>query len=493
MTFSSRKLFHCLKDLLPTNMKGNKKMKKILISDVTLRENGVSSETKLNFREKIEIVRQLDKINVDVIESNKIENEKTDVLFLHTIAPIVKNSIISCPVGLSEEEIDIAWNAVNKAIKPRLHVLVPTSTVQMEYVCNKKPKLALEMIDTLVKKCASLCDDVEFSALDATRSEIDFLKTAIETAINAGAKTITLCDTAGTMLPQEFGEFVKDIKTIIPENVTLGVECSDFLDMGTACSISAIINGADVVKTTSNKTSVPQTENICFVLKSKQAEMDIAYGIDITAINSTIKKITAITDTKKDTNSVLSSSLKEPDAFSEKLSNTEDIKTVSSYIKKLGYDLNEEDTKKVYDEFVKLSDKKQIGSKELDAIVASVALQVPPTYKVKSYVVNNGNIINATACIELEKNGNVIRGFSIGDGPVDAAFLAIEQITGHHYELDDFQIQSVTEGRSAVGSSIVRLRSNGKLYSGKGISTDIIGASIKAYVNALNKICYEEM
>ena len=147
----------------------------------------------------------------------------------------------------------------------------------------------------------------------------------------------------------------------------------------------------------------------------------------------------------------------------------------------------------MYDEFIKVSDKKQIGSKELDAIVASVALQVPPTYKVKSYVINNGNIITATACIELEKNGNIIQGFSKGDGPVDAAFLAIEQVTGHHYELDDFQIQSVTEGRGAVGTSIVKLRSNGKLYSGKGISTDIIGASIKAYVNALNKICYEEM
>lgn len=468
-------------------------MKKIIISDVTLRENSSSSEMKLNFREKIEVVRQLDKINVDVIEANKIENAKTDVLFLHTIAPIVKNSVISCPVGLSEEEIDIAWDAVKTANKPRLHVMVPTSTVQMEYVCHKKPKTTLEMIDTLIKKCVSLCDDVEFSALDATRSEPDFLKNAIETAINAGAKTITLCDTAGTMLPHEFSSFVNDIKQTIPKNVLLGVECSDFMNMGTACSISAIMAGADVVKTTANKTAIPQIENISFVLKSKQTEMDITYGIDLTAVNSTIKKITALTDTKKSESSLLSSTVKEPDAFSEKLSNTEDIKTVSSYIKKLGYDLNEDDTKKVYDEFIKVSDKKQIGSKELDAIVASVALQVPPTYKVKSYVINNGNIITATACIELEKNGNIIQGFSKGDGPVDAAFLAIEQVTGHHYELDDFQIQSVTEGRGAVGTSIVKLRSNGKLYSGKGISTDIIGASIKAYVNALNKICYEEM
>ncbi len=468
-------------------------MKKVTISDITLREAAASSQINLSFREKIEVVRQLDKINVDVIETNKIEDEKTDVLFLHTIAPIVNNAIISTPVGFSAEEVEVAWNAIKDAKKPRLHVVVPTSTVQMEYVCHKKPKFALEMIEELVKKCVSLCDDVEFSAVDATRSESDFLKSAIETAINAGAKTITVCDTAGTMLPEEFCNFVKGIKEYIPENVALGVQCSDIMDMGTACSVSAVLSGADVIKTAVNKGEIPQIEKIAFVLKSKQNDIDTGCNIDQTAINATIKKISFFTDEKKSENSVLNGAVGGDYAFSEKLSNGADIKTVATYTKKLGYDLNDEDIKKVFDEFAKVSEKKEISSKELDAIVASVALQVPPTYKVKSYVINNGNIITATACIELEKNGQVIQGFSKGDGPIDAAFLAIEQVTGHHYELDDFQIQSVTEGREAFGSSVVKLRSDGKLYSGKGISTDIIGASIKAYVNALNKICYEEM
>ena len=173
-----------------------------------------------------------------------------------------------------------------------------------------------------------------------------------------------------------------------------------------------------------------------------------------------------------------------------KLNPTDDINTVKMIVEKMGYELSEDDNKRVYDEFVKL--KKQIGSRELDAIIASVTMQVAPTYKLKSYVVNNGNIITPTAQVELDYKGESKQGFCIGDGPIDAAFLAIEQITGHHYELDDFQIQSVTEGREAVGSAIVKLRSEGKLYSGKGISTDIIGASINAYINALNKICFEE-
>ncbi len=174
------------------------------------------------------------------------------------------------------------------------------------------------------------------------------------------------------------------------------------------------------------------------------------------------------------------------------LSTSSTISEIAALVKKLGYDLSEEDTAKVYDAFLRIADKKDVGEKELDAIVASAALQVPPTYTLESYVINSGNVITATAHIKLLRQGKTQQGFGLGDGPIDASFLAIEQIIGHHYELDDFQIQAVTEGREAMGSALVRLRANGKLYSGNGISTDIIGASIHAYLSALNKIVYEE-
>ena len=157
----------------------------------------------------------------------------------------------------------------------------------------------------------------------------------------------------------------------------------------------------------------------------------------------------------------------------------------------LGYDLGDEDISKVW-EAVKNIGKERISARELDAIVASAALQVPPTYRVESYMVNAGNLMKSVAQIKLVRDGQALEGVYAGDGPIDAAFVAIEQIIGRHYELDDFQIQSVTEGREAMGETIVKLRSSGKLYSGRGISTDIIGASIHAYVNALNKIVYEE-
>ena len=174
------------------------------------------------------------------------------------------------------------------------------------------------------------------------------------------------------------------------------------------------------------------------------------------------------------------------------LDETADISKVIKAVKKLGYDLSDDDNAKVYKEFKRVSEKKNVGTKEMEAIIATAALQVPATYQLVDFVINSGNIITPTAHITLEKEGNELKGLSSGDGPIAAAFLAVEMVVGHHYELDDFQIQSVTEGSEAVGTALVKLRSNGKLYSGNGISTDIIGASIRAYLNAINKIVYEE-
>ena len=171
----------------------------------------------------------------------------------------------------------------------------------------------------------------------------------------------------------------------------------------------------------------------------------------------------------------------------------DDLTGVLKAVERLGYDLSEEDGVKVYEAFRTIAAKKEkVSEKELDAIVASASMQVPATYVLDTYVITAGNTISATAHLKLRKHDTAKEGVCIGDGPIDAAFLAIESITGCHYELDDFQIQAVTEGREAMGQAVVKLRSGGKLYSGKGISTDIVGASIHAYISALNKIVYEE-
>lgn len=465
-------------------------MQKVKIADITLREAVKTSV--LSFKEKIEITKKLDKLNVDIIETEIIQNERTDVLFLHTISPLVKNSIISCAVDYNERSIELTYDAVKEAANKRLHLMVPVSTVQMEYMCHKKPNAVIEMIETLVKKCKSLCNDVEFSALDATRSEKDFLYKAINTAIDAGATTITVCDSAGEMLPDEFKTFTdnlyKNVKSL--KDVTLSVECRDALNMATACMISTMNAGVTQIKTNVNGCGYPSLSAAAGIIKQRGDSIGVYSSINYTELEHTVAQMVFVTDTQKSVNSPFETGVREGEKIV--LSKDDTFETVAAVVKKMGYDLSEEDVAQVYDEFKKVADKKHIGSKELDAIIASAAMQVAPTYKLVSYVINSGNIISATANITLEKDGKSICGVCVGDGPVDAAFLAIEQIAGRHFELDDFQIQAITEGREAVGSTVVKLRSNGKLYSGKGISTDVIGASINAYINALNKICFEE-
>lgn len=464
-------------------------MQTITISDLTLRNN---NDSVYSFKEKIEIVKQLDNVGVDIIETAPIINTKTDVLFLHTISPIVKNSIISCPAGLTKESVDVAWNAIKSARRPRIHIMIPTSTVQLEYICHKKPNVAFDLVKQLVGEAKSLCDDVEFSAVDATRSERDFLCSVIDTAIQAGATTVTLCDTAGTMLPDEFGKFVTDIYESVPSlaNIALYVECSDAMSMGVACSVASVNAGACGIKTCVGRNDAPSLESVAYMLKIRGDSMGITSSVNQTVIGRTIGHISSFTDGRK--SRAFENTATDNSSTEISISGNDDIKTVAECVKSLGYDLSEEDVSKVYESVQRVAAKKPIGTRELDAIVASSAMQVAPTYTLQSYIINSGNIINATANIELKKNGAVIGGISVGDGPIDASFKAIEQIVGHHYELDDFQIQSVTEGREAIGEALVRLRANGKLYSGKGVSTDIIGASVRAYINALNKICFEQ-
>jgi len=467
-------------------------MKNISISDITIREFGKNKE-QMSFREKVETAKLLSRMGVDVIEVAGISNVKTDTLFLHTIAPLVSESVIACPVGLDESEALTAWNAIKCAKKPRIQISVPTSTVQMEFICHLKPKAVAEALEKQFAYVRSLCEDVEFAAQDATRSEPEFLASLIKTAIAGGVKTITVCDSAGIMLPDELSAFIYELYRNVPElsDVNLSVECSDKLSMGTAAVLSAVASGATQIKTAVACKGAPSLVSVSDMIRIKGDSLGIRTGLNSALLEHSVSKLYETLTGRKSPTSPFDNGVQNiGEDFA--LSADDDINTVSKYIALLGYELSEDDTAKVFDRFKQLAEKKRIGAKELDAIVASYALQVTPTYKLASYVINCGNIITATANIVLERDGEQLKGISLGDGPIDAAFLAIEQIVGRHYELDDFQIQAVTEGREAVGEALVKLRSSGKLYSGRGISTDIVGASIRAYINALNKICFEE-
>lgn len=458
-------------------------MNKIKIADTTLcREHGTFS-----FKEKIEIARQLEKLSVDVIELPAILNAKTDILLVRTLSSFVKSAVLSVCAGMSEESVDFAAAALSNAEKGCIRIELPVSPVGMEYTCHKKADKMLEWIEKIVAKAAGTGFPVEFCALDATRAESAYLGKVIETAVNAGAKAITLCDSAAEMMPDDFALFVAEVKANVA--VPVGVKCYDKNGLSLAQAVLAVRKGADCVKTAVGG-EVVNLEAFAEMVKNCGTNYGFEADIRYTELHRNVKQILWISDNSDNERSHVT--VAEVEMGGINLDAKDDQSAVSVAVAKLGYDLSAEDNAKVYEEFLRVASKKNVGAKELEAIVASVALQVPATYKLVSYVINNGNIISASAQITLAKGEEMLQGICIGDGPIDAAFLAIDKIIGYHYELDDFQIQSVTEGKEAMGSALVKLRCNGKLYAGNGISTDIIGASIRAYINAVNKIVYEE-
>ncbi len=465
-------------------------MKKILITDTTL---CVENTATLSFREKLEVAKLLDRMNVDVIDFGTIKNAKTDSLLVSTVAPLLSHSTLSITLGLGEEEVAVAAAALSGAVGSKLCVCAPVSTVGMEYTCHKKPAAMLEAVDAQIRHCRAAVGQVEFCALDASRSEPEFLYQILNTAANAGATHITLCDNAGRMLPDEAAAFVESTLAKLDnrEALTVSVAFPDTLHLSVACAMAALQAGADGVRTAVGNTGCSDVYPLSEILRERGEALSMTCALATTELRRCIAKIETITRPSAEAAGAATTGVSvENEAIS--LDKNDDCVTVARAVRKLGYDLNPEDEAHVYAAFVRVAEKKTVNARELEAIIASTALQVPPTYQLVGYLTTSGNTTSSSAHIQLEKNGRRLEGITIGDGPIDAAFMAIEHIIGHHYELDDFQIQSVTQGHEAMGNALVRLRSGGKIYSGNGISTDIIGASIRAYLNALNKIVYEE-
>lgn len=466
----------------------------VRINDASMRQITKSGANKLSFKNKLELAKLLDRLGTSVVELDAIDQVKADSLLIKSIATSVKNSVIAVPVELNKASVDITWSALQTAKKARLVVEAPVSTVQMEYIYHKKPTAMIEAVKETVAACREYTNDVEFVANDATRSDESFLYEIVKEAIKAGASTVTICDAAGSMLPDEFAEFIEELIKNVPEikDVTLSVSCCDKLAMANACTVEAVRKGAREVKVAvCSMNQIASLPAVVSVLSARGSEFDVTSTVRTVEMNRVVSQIEWLCFGEQSKTSPFDSGVRDEDNVI--LSSHDDLTAVLKAVEKLGYELSEEDGKAVWEAFQQIaSHKEQIGSKELDAIVAAAAMQVPSTYKLDSFVINSGNIISATAHVTLIKDDKKVDSVALGDGPVDAAFLALEQIAGTHYELDDFQIRSVTQGHEAMGETVVRLRSNGKLYAGRGISTDIIGASIRAYVNALNKIVYEE-
>lgn len=461
-------------------------MKKINVADITLKKLSEDRAVSLLFREKAAIANCADRLGADCIELPAIKNIREDSIIYKTVAKNVQNATLAIPVGFSAEEVGAAWECIKDAKAPRLQVELPVSTIQMEYTYHVKQAKMLEKIGELVVAAKALCNDVEFCALDATRADEEFLIASVKEAQAKGATLITVCDNAGVSTPDQIAALTAKVKAEVC--VPVYVQVSDRINMAVASAFGAIANGADGLKCAMVGNDALLTGEICDAINACGAQIGAQIKLNNTNIHASIEDMVS---------SIHREAYENAGAVNEKkkilLDSSSDVSQVAEAAAVLGYDLSDMDIGNVYKALVQVCEKKgAVGAKEFEALIASSAMQAPSTYHFETYTTTSSNISSAMTQIVLKKNDECICGVSAGDGPIDSAFRAIEQCIGHHYELDDYQVQSVTEGKEALGSALVRLRVGGKLYSGNGTSTDIIAASIRAYINALNKIVFEE-
>jgi len=474
----------------------------IKIADISLRESEEAHAARLSFKEKLETAKLLEKLRIDVVETGPVGVAPADSAFIRTLASTLEHSVVCVPVALDRGEADRAWDALSKAKKPRLNLMVPTSTVQLEYLQQIKPDAVLPLVGEITAHCAALCPDVEFTAVDSARSEPGFLAAVLKAALAAGAGTITLCDSVGEMLPDELREFVSSVYSSVPEleGAALSLHLKDNLGLASAAALVGVGAGARQIKVSSGLNSgTLQLEGFLNVLKVRGETLGISSGINATALRRTCSRLAALAGAGGGAQGAAGRA-GAPRARAGAAGKNEeepglgagaDIGSLRSHISSLGYDVTEDDLGRIFTQFQDIASNKKVVDRDIEALIAETAGQAPPTYQLRNYVINSGSAIAATAYIELTKDGAMSKAISDGDGPIDAAFRAADQVFGTRYELEEFQIHAVTGGREATGDALIKLRYGGKLYSGRGVSTDIVGASIRAYLSAVNKIMYD--
>ncbi len=461
-------------------------MKKIQITDITLKKLAQERSVNLLFRDKTAIAACADRLGVDAIELAPIKNVREDTIIYKTISQNITNCTVAIPVGFTAQDVATAWECVKDAIHPRLQIELPISTVQMEYTYHLKADKMIAKIGELVEEAVKYCNDVEFVALDATRADTDFLVAAVKEAETKGANIITVCDDAGVSLPEEIAALVKLVKDAV--DIYVYAQVSDKLSMAVSSAVSAINAGAEGLKCAMAGNEALLVGAFSDTVRARGDAIDVSTSLKDTKIHASIDDLLT---------SIKHEAYTSEEQVSEKknilLDKDSTISQVSQAAQVLGYDLSDSDCGNVHKALLQVCEKKgSVGSKEFEALIASSAMQAPSTYHLEGYTTNSSNLTPSMSQVTLRCGDEILSGVSTGDGPIDSAFRAIEQSIGYHYELDDFQVQAVTEGKEALGSALVRLRNNGKLYSGNGISTDIVAASIRAYINALNKIVFEE-
>ena len=496
--------------------------RKISIFDTTLRDGEQAPGIHLNVREKLEIAEQLDRLNVDTIEAGFPVSSKSDFSSCIEISKKIKNRYVAALARAVIKDIDVAGESLKDAANPVIHTFISASDIHLEYQFKKTREEAVELAKAAVKRARKYTDRVEFSAMDATRSDRDFLCRMYEAAIVSGAKILNVPDTVGYALPAEFSSLIdylfKNVKGI--EDVILSVHCHNDLGLAVANSILAAQHGAAQIEVAVNgigeRAGNAALEEVAMIIDTRKKDLELYTDLNLKEIMQTSSLVRHLTGyTVAPNKAIVGKSVFTHEAgihqdgmlkhrTTYEIIKPEDIGSQASrlllgkhsgrhaFIKRveeLGFKLKEEELQKAFDRFKDMAEKKgEISDEDLKVIINDEIREIAEHFKLKYYQVVNGSNIKATATVGIEVEGKLSESASYGDGPVDAALKAVDRITGMKAKLLDYNIEAVSEGKDAIGVVKIIVKSGDMEVMGSGISTDIIEASIKSYLDALNRI-----
>src|SRR5208282_1588045 len=498
----------------------------IRIFDTTLRDGEQSPGFTMGISEKLLIAQQLERLGVDVIEAGFPISSDVDFEAVRRVATEVKGCEIAALARTKRVDIERAYESIKNAARPRIHTFVSTSDIHLIHQLNKTKEEVLQMAIDAVKLAKSFTENVEFSPMDATRSDRNYLCKVVESVIKAGATTVNIPDTVGYSMPWEFGSLIKHLHDNVQgiEDIVISVHCHNDLGLATANSIVGVLNGARQIECTINgigeRAGNASLEEVVMGIKARQDLLHLETSIHSEQIYPTSRLLTKITGVNVQPNKAIvgrnafshESGIHQDGVLKHRM--TYEILTPESVgitrstlvlgkhsgrhafsqrLKDLGYALSDEDGEKAFDRFKALSEKKStIFDEDIEAIVTETIIRAADKYKLTGLTVVSGTVAIPAATISIEIDGVSAKDSEFGDGPVDAIFKTVRNLTATKSKFLSYSVNSITGGTDAQGEVTVQLEENGSIVVGQGAHEDIIMASAMAYLNALNKLAYLE-
>lgn len=498
-------------------------MSRIYIFDTTLRDGEQTPGVSLNPREKLEIARSLQLLGVDVIEAGFPAASRGDFDSVKLISDNVKGVTIAALARAVKGDIDLAAEALSGAESSRIHTFIATSPIHMQYKLNMSEEAVLERAVSMVSYARQRCSSVEFSPEDASRSNPEFLYRILEAVIDAGADVINIPDTVGYSTPLEFAKLIRGIKENVKniDKALISVHCHNDLGLAVANSLAAVEAGATQIECAVNglgeRAGNAALEELIMALRTRRDYYKFETNVNTENIYKTSTIVKQLTGIQVQPNKAIVGAnafahesgihqhgvlnhretyeIMTPESVGLRLSSTIVLGKHSGRhafeekLKELGISaLSKEKVDELFQRFKDLTDrKKNVGDKDIEALLREETVQIAEKYKLDYFFISSGNSIISTSTVKLREGEIIKNEAACGDGPVNATFNAIDRATGVEPELIDYQISAVTEGTDALGEVRVKIRKDGKTFSGYGISVDIIEASARAYINAINR------